>query len=132
MIVDTSILVAIITVETGYKKLLATLSESGSISIGTPTVFEAAMLVGSRLNIDGLTAVADLVREFEMKVIPFTEQHVNLAYAAFMRYGKGRHPARLNFGDCVTYAVAKLSGEALMFVGNDFTKTDLMRKISVH
>lgn len=58
-------------------------------------------------------------------MIAFEEAHYGVAIDAFGRFGKGRHPAGLNFGDCLTYAVAKLSGEPLLAIGNDFRRTDL-------
>jgi len=58
-------------------------------------------------------------------VAPFNGRHSELAALAFLRYGKGRHPARLNYGDCMTYATARLADEPLLFVGEDFSKTDL-------
>lgn len=67
------------------------------------------------------------LQQFEVEEIPFTEAHWRIATDAFLRFGKGRHPAALNFGDCMTYATAKLAGEPLLFVGNDFAQTDLPR-----
>ena len=58
-------------------------------------------------------------------MIPFTEEHYDAAVDAFERFGKGRHPAALNFGDCLTYAVARLSGLRLLYIGEDFARTDL-------
>jgi ribonuclease VapC len=60
-----------------------------------------------------------------MTVIPFTEDHWRLAVEAYVRFGKGRHAAALNFGDCLTYAIARLAEQPLLFVGGDFAKTDL-------
>jgi ribonuclease VapC len=65
------------------------------------------------------------LREMEVEVIPFTAEHYEVAVDAFERFGKGRHPAALNFGDCLTYAVARLSGLPLLFTGEDFARTDL-------
>ncbi len=60
-----------------------------------------------------------------MVAIPFEDRHWGAAAEAFIVYGKGRHPAALNFGDCMTYATARLSGNPLLFVGEDFAKTDI-------
>ncbi len=60
-----------------------------------------------------------------MTVVSFDERHWQLSLEAFERYGKGRHPARLNFGDCLSYATAKLAGQPLLCVGNDFAQTDV-------
>jgi ribonuclease VapC len=59
-------------------------------------------------------------------VIPFDDRHWSVAAEAFIRYGKGRHPARLNYGDCMAYATAKVAGAPLLFVGDDFAKTDIV------
>ena len=74
------------------------------------------------------SAVADVnaaLKQWSVVVIPFGPEHWPVAVEAFARYGKGRHPARLNLGDCLTYAVAKLAGEPLLCVGGDFARTDL-------
>ncbi len=66
-----------------------------------------------------------MLDELGIQEIPFGELHWREAVDAYRRFGKGRHPAALNFGDCMTYAVASLTGEPLLFVGNDFGHTDL-------
>ena len=63
--------------------------------------------------------------ELQATIVPFARNHLSIFYEAFQRYGKGRHPARLNMGDCFTYAIAKASGLPVLFVGDDFTQTDL-------
>ena len=68
-----------------------------------------------------------LIAQLKARIIPVNQAQSLLAREAFVRYGKGRHPARLNLGDCFTYALAKQTGEHLLFKGNDFTKTDLLR-----
>jgi ribonuclease VapC len=65
------------------------------------------------------------LQEASLDVIPFAEAHGRAAVDAYARYGKNRHPANLNFGDCLTYAVARLAEQPLLFVGDDFSKTDL-------
>ncbi len=59
------------------------------------------------------------------EIIPFTRDHLNVAMDAFLRFGRGRHPAALNFGDCMSYAVARLAGMPLLYTGADFAKTDI-------
>ena len=68
-----------------------------------------------------------LLQEAGLSVIPLTEDHWRVAVEAYTRFGKGRHAAALNFGDCLTYAVARLAERPLLFVGEDFAKTDLTR-----
>ena len=72
---------------------------------------------------DGL--LERLIDELDIQEIPFGELHWRESVEAYRRFGKGRHPVSLNFGDCMTYAVASLTGEPLLFVGSDFSKTDV-------
>jgi ribonuclease VapC len=62
----------------------------------------------------------------DSSVVPFTEKHSSSAFAGYLQYGKGRHPAALNCGDCLSYAAAKVSAQPLLFVGGDFAQTDLL------
>lgn len=73
----------------------------------------------------GHDLVAHFLEERGVEVIPFEERHWEVAVDAFDRYGKGRHPARLNLGNCMTYASARVADEPLLFVGNDFARTDI-------
>jgi ribonuclease VapC len=83
------------------------------------------MVLGSRLGRDARPLVNEFLREAEVEVVPFGRDHYEIAVDAFRRYGKGRHAAGLNFGDCLTYALARLSGLPLLFTGDDFSQTDL-------
>lgn len=83
------------------------------------------MVLSCRLQRDARPLIEGFLREAEVEVIPFTREHYEVALDAFRRYGKGRHPAALNFGDCLTYAVASLSGLPLLYTGDGFSKTDL-------
>lgn len=82
-------------------------------------------MLSARLGANAHGLVERLLDEFGIQEIPFGELHWREAVDAFRRYGMGRHPARLNFGDCMTYASARLSGEPLLFVGDDFALTDV-------
>jgi len=66
-----------------------------------------------------------LLRNISAEIVPFTEEHYEAAVSAFLRYGKGQHPAGLNFGDCMSYALAIVSGLPLLYTGKDFSKTDI-------
>jgi ribonuclease VapC len=125
MIVDSSVLVSILCREPGYEAQVEKVATAGSIAIAAPTVLETALVLTSKLNQDGLAVVHEFAREAGAAIVSFTEQHASLAYAAYRRYGKGRHAAGLNFGDCMSYAVAKAARQPLLFVGEDFTKTDI-------
>jgi ribonuclease VapC len=125
VIVDTSALVAITFREPGHQDLITKLADAASAGIGTPTLAEAGLVLASRLRRDSRDLVIRLLDEFSIVEIPFGDRHWREAVDAYLRYGKGRHKARLNFGDCLTYAVARLANEPLLFVGDDFPETDL-------
>lgn len=101
------------------------MAEAESLAIGAPTLFEAAMVAIGRYEQRGHDLLAYFLEEQGVGVISFEEHHWEVAVDAFDRYGKGRHPARLNLGDCMTYATAAVAGEPLLFIGNDFTRTDI-------
>jgi ribonuclease VapC len=83
------------------------------------------MILQSRRGRDGVVDLDGLILRFGIEVLPFTESQALIARRAFELFGKGRHPAGLNFGDCMSYAAAKESGEELLFKGTDFGQTDI-------
>jgi ribonuclease VapC len=125
VIVDTSALVAIIFAEPGHRDLIAKLAGAPSAGIGTPTLAETGLVLAARLGRDSRDLVIRLLDEFSIEQIPFGDRHWREAVDAYLRFGKGQHKARLNFGDCLTYAVASLANEPLLFVGDNFPETDL-------
>jgi ribonuclease VapC len=125
MVVDPSALVAIILLEPEGPRCEATLGKADSAVIGAPSVVEASMVLARTAGADAEEILSKTLRLFEVEVVPFTAEHAAAAHDAFLRYGKGRHPAALNFRDCMAYAIAKVSGMPLLFVGNDFGQTDL-------
>ena len=125
MIVDSSAMIAILLKEPGYERLRDRLAATEQASIGAPNVLESSMVLCARLGRAGKTLLARFLEEAEIEVVEFTADHWTVAADAFIAYGKGRHPAGLNFGDCMTYAVAKLAGEPLLCLGDDFPATDL-------
>lgn len=127
MILDASAILAMILAEPGSQDLIRRVGESSVIAVGAPTLVETAMVLSSRLRRDPRPLLNEFLREAEVDVIPFTRDHYEVAIDAFARYGRGRHPAGLNFGDCLTYAVARISGMPLLFTGRDFSKTDVAR-----
>jgi ribonuclease VapC len=125
MIVDLSVLLAVIFREPGHEALIDRLAGAPFLASGTPTLAETGIVLTARLGsaADGL--LERMLDEFGIQETAFGEVHWREAVDAFRRYGKGRHPAQLNFGDCMTYATARLTGEPLLFVGDDFTRTDV-------
>jgi ribonuclease VapC len=125
VIVDSSAVVAVLLAEPGYERLRDRLVASEQVAIGAPTVLETSLVLCSRLGHAGKTLLARFLQEAEVEVVEFTADHWTVAADAFIAYGRGRHRAALNFGDCMTYAVAKLAGEPLLCLGDDFPTTDL-------
>ena len=125
MILDTSAIVAIVTGEPRAEDLLHKLNQTEARGIGTPTLVESAMVLTGRLRTDAESFLPGFLQEFQITVVAFGEPHWLEASRAFRRFGKGRHPAALNFGDCMSYATARVSGQPLLCTGNDFAKTDL-------
>ena len=125
MILDSSAIVAVVIKEPGFEALLPRLAGAGPKAIGAPTLVETSIVLCARLKRDARGVVSRILDETGTLVIPFTDAHYAAAVAAWIRYGKGRHPAALNFGDCLTYAVARLAAEPLLCVGDDFAKTDI-------
>lgn len=125
MIVDSSALVAIVLREREFESLVQKLEQAPSIGVGTPTLVETGIVLTIRLGRDARPILAGLVRDFGMVEVPFGEAHAREAVRAYIRYGRGQHPAGLNYGDCMTYAIASLADEPLLFRGTDFAATDL-------
>jgi ribonuclease VapC len=125
VIVDTSALVAIVVQEPGSDELIGKLANSTRAGIGTPTLAELGLVLAARLGTDPQSLILRLLDEFAIAEVPFGPDHWREAVEAFLRYGRSRHPARLNFGDCLTYAVARLAQEPLLYASDDFAATDL-------
>lgn len=125
MILDSSAIVAVLKREASYEEVARKLLEQGSKGVSAPTLLEVSMVMTAEAREPIRSLVGGFLREFELTVIPFSEAHWRAAVEAFLQYGKGRHPAALNFGDCLSYATAKLADRPLLFVGDDFSKTDI-------
>lgn len=125
MILDSSVLVAIVLREKGYRPRWTRIVDEGGAGIGAPTLLEAGIVLRSRLGASGRTLLEALLDDLEISILSFDERHWPVALDAFTRFGKGRHRAALNFGDCLVYAVAKVANEPLLCLGDDFAHTDL-------
>ena len=125
MILDTSAIVAILIREPGFESVLARLTADPNPAVGTPTLAEAAIVLSARLGRDSRSLLTRFLTEASISVIPFGEFHFSAAVEAWLHFGKGRHPAALNFGDCLSYAVARLADTPLLCVGDDFARTDI-------
>lgn len=127
MILDSSVIVALVHREAGVEGIIEKLIAGDRLAIGSPTLVEAGIVIEARTGIDSRSLLDRFLVDFDVVTIEFGPAHWREAVSAFRRYGKGRHPAALSFGDCLTYAVARLANEPLLFVGEDFSKTDLVR-----
>jgi ribonuclease VapC len=127
MIVDTSALLAIVFREPGFEAVLDQVQGASLVAAGTPTLVEAGIVLEARLGERAPGLLERLLDELAVEEISFGSNHRREAIRAFRKFGKGRHPAGLDFGDCMTYAVARLSGEPLLHRGDDFGLTDVER-----
>ena len=126
MIVDTSALLAVLLGEPERHALLAAMARTNSRRIAAPNWLEACMVLEGRTALPpGHTTLEHLLRDMRIDVAPFDFHLAEVALTAFRRFGRGNHPAKLNFGDCMAYALARSTGEPLLFKGDDFAKTDI-------
>ena len=125
MIVDSSALVAILLKEPEALRLADAIAGSSVRWLPASCFLEASMLVLGRGGEEGVRDLDLMIARFRIEIVDFTESQARLARVAFKRYGKGRHPAQLNFGDCMAYALASETGEELLFKGTDFGQTDI-------
>lgn len=125
MIVDSSALVAVLLREPRHDAVLDVLTSGAPVRIGTPSLVETGIVLTSRIGLIGKTLLVRLIDELEAEVVDVAVGHWAIAVDAFLQYGKGRHPAALNSGDCLTYAVARVAAEPLLCLGDDFPQTDL-------
>lgn len=125
MILDTSALVAIFYHEPEREDFLKRIAEEASCRMSIANFLELSMVVERQLGPDASRQVETFFRRAGISLEPVTVEQGYLARQAFLDFGKGRHPAGLNFGDCFAYALARMLDEPLLFKGNDFSLTDL-------
>jgi ribonuclease VapC len=126
MVIDTSALAAIFFAEPERDPFLAAITAAGSRLVSAATVLETGIVVESR---QGEAAGRELdlfVVRADLHIVAVDPEQADLARSAWRKYGKGRHPAALNFGDCFSYALAKSSSEPLLAKGTDFASTDIV------
>lgn len=125
MVIDSSALIAILRLEPEAEEFARAISSDPVRLLSAATMVEIVLLLIAHSDA-AYAEFEQLVAEIEIEIVPVDEQLSRIALDAFRRYGKGRHPARLNYGDCFSYALAKLTGEPLLFKGNDFSQTDII------
>lgn len=125
MTLDSSALVAILFGEPGYLGLVDRVLQADHVRIGAPTLVETSLVLTGRRRAPLAGEIEGLIAELGVVVVAFGEAEWRLAADAFARFGRGRHPAALNFGDCLAYATAASLDDELLYVGEDFSKTDI-------
>jgi len=125
VIIDSSALVAMMLSEPERQRLELAIANAGSCLISASSYLESSMILISRTGSDAVRDLDLVLLRFSVAVVPFSETQARIARDAFARYGKGHHPAKLNFGDCMAYALARETGEELLFKGTEFAQTDI-------
>jgi ribonuclease VapC len=125
LILDTSAILAIVFREPEQDEFLRKIGAAATVGVGAPTLVETTIVLAARLGHQGQQLLSLFVERAGIVVVSFDPPHAKLAIEVWLRFGKGRHPAALNFGDCLSYATARLAGRPLLCKGDDFPKTDL-------
>jgi ribonuclease VapC len=125
--IDSSALVAILQNEPDALLFAEAIGAAEAIVVSAVTFFETSMVLAGRVQHETAWRLLDaLIGRAKIEIVPFDARQAGIARAAFLKYGKGRHPAALNFGDCASYALAKSKGAPLLYKGADFAKTDIV------
>ena len=127
MVIDASAIVAIFFEEPDFPKLLNVIQSAPSRLISAATRLEAGIVLdqSGAPSAEHRDRLSEFLEDLQIRVVAFSEAHAQTAREAYRRYGKGRHPAGLNFGDCMSYALAKSLDEPLLYKGTDFSLTDV-------
>ncbi len=125
VVIDTSAFLAVLFGEVPAPSLRTAFAADQVRMMSAMSVLEATCVAAARRGPVAVSVLSLFLREFRIEVVPFDGPQLELAQSAWLRYGRGFHPARLNFGDCVSYALSRFSGEPLLSIGDDFPQTDL-------
>jgi ribonuclease VapC len=129
VILDASAVLAIVFGEPGFEVFAKVIAEAESCSISAATFVEVTIVAESRGGDRAIRQSEGIFRGAKVSIEPVSEEQAYIACRAYSSFGKGRHAAGLNFGDCFSYALAKTTGEPLLFKGEDFRKTDVLPAI---
>lgn len=127
MVLDTSAMLAILLQESSAERLVAAVEADRTRLVSAATVVEMSLVILGRFGEAGEPQLDRFLRGIGAEVVPVGEEQVSIARDAALRFGRGRHAASLNFGDCFSYALAVARDEPLLFVGDDFAQTDVTR-----
>jgi ribonuclease VapC len=125
VIIDTSAIIAVLFNEDDAEVYAEAIARADSCRISAATFVETAIVVEAQTRNNGGRQLDAFMRRASIRIESVTEEHAYMARQAFIEFGKGRHRAGLNYGDCFSYALAKATGEPLLFKGKDFAQTDL-------
>ena len=125
MIIDSSAIASILFMEADSGHFSTKIADNWPRRMSVASLLESTMVVEGRAGPSSSYDIDDLLEEYEIELVPVSVEQARAARVAWRRFGKGNHPARLNFGDCFSYALAKTTGEPLLFKGDDFAQTDL-------
>ncbi|MEW6583799.1 MAG: type II toxin-antitoxin system VapC family toxin [Actinomycetota bacterium] len=125
MILDSSAIIAMLLQEPGHERIVDAFSDADAVGAATPTLLETSIVLTARAGDGARLLLSRLVEAAAITPISFGQEHWRVAADAYARFGKGRHPAALNFGDCMSYATARLAGMPLLCTGRDFARTDI-------
>jgi ribonuclease VapC len=125
MVIDTSALLAVLRDEPERRRFNESIEAADSRVMSAATFVEISIVLESRHGAEGLRDLDHFLDRAAIELAPVDVEQANVARAAFSRFGRGRHPAALNYGDCFSYALARVLGEPLLFKGDDFSQTDI-------
>lgn len=130
MVIDSSALLAILLQEPEAAALAAAIHNDPVRLISAATLLETAMVIEARRWPDGGRELDLLIYRMQAELVAFSPEQAEVAREAFRKFGKGRHPAGLNFGDCIAYALAQTAAQPLLFNGGAFSRTDVMAALN--
>ena len=125
MIIDTSAILAILFSEEDMQLYAVAIAKASTRRMSAGNLLEASIVVEGRVESSGVARLDALLERAAIEVVPVTVEQSYAARRAWSRYGRGNHPARLNYGDCFAYGLAETTGEPLLFKGDDFSQTNI-------
>lgn len=125
IVVDSSALLSIVLGEPDAETFVEALTGAHEVTVGSATLIEASIVTFARVGEDGARDLTQVLDSSGVRIVPLGEEHVAIAVKAWRRFGKGRHPAALDLGDCYAYAVAVAADAPLLYKGDDFPQTDV-------
>ena len=131
MVIDSSALLALLLGEPETEQFVSAIAEAAERLLSAASYLETAIVIAGRFGPQGPEKLDRLVSELSIEIVPVNAEQAHLGIAGFQQFGRGTgHPAALNYGDCFTYALAKFTGQSVLFKGNDFSRTDLTSAVA--